>query len=230
MTRGDAAGSLPYLTRSCAAASVIRRVFARCLARHQRSCHRSRRHCRPALPKASSPRAQPALRASLRCQASPREHDPACRLAFSRAWSPHRTRTVDRRLVRVFAEKNAPDGGWTCYLSLPIARSVTSVVMIAALAPVIDLVMLDPNNPRSLSSGSIVSKRITGALPRKTRPAGYRRCSGLRLPSLRAAYADAAKITDAMVLDIGIADEALDAISSLITNNERSDAVWGSLA
>ena len=56
------------------------------------------------------------------------------------------------RLVRCFAEAGAPDGGLDVLLEL--ADSQISYrqryVMIAALAPVIDLVMLDPNNPRSV--------------------------------------------------------------------------------
>ena len=56
------------------------------------------------------------------------------------------------RLMRTFARPGAPDGGLD--LLLDLADSQISYrqryVMVAARTPVIDLVMLDPNNPRSV--------------------------------------------------------------------------------
>ena len=56
------------------------------------------------------------------------------------------------RLVRCFAESGAPDGGLDVLLELADSQITyrQRYVMIAARAPVIDLVMLDPNNPRSV--------------------------------------------------------------------------------
>ena len=76
-------------------------------------------------------------------------------------------------------------------------------VMIAALAPVIDLVMLDPNNPRSVDFQLDRIETHLGALPR-------RNATG-RLSSVQQIVAsiatrlrtvDAAKIDEALILDV----------------------------
>jgi uncharacterized alpha-E superfamily protein len=105
--------------------------------------------------------------------------------------------------------------------------------MIAALAPVIDLVMLDPNNPRSVIFQLDRIETHLGALPRKNstgRLSPVQQIAASIATGLRTA--DAAKITDAMVLDIENSLMKLsDAISAAyLTNNERSDAVWEALA
>ena len=139
------------------------------------------------------------------------------------------------RLVRAFAEKNAPDGGLD--LLLELADSQISYrqryVMIAALAPVIDLVMLDPNNPRSVIFQLDRIETHLGALPRKNstgRLSPVQQIAASIATGLRTA--DAAKITDVMVVDIENSLMKLsDAISAAyLTNNERSDAVWEALA
>ncbi len=72
------------------------------------------------------------------------------------------------RLTRCFAQPGAPDGGLDVLLEL--ADSQISYrqryVMIAALAPVIDLVMLDPNNPRSVVFQLDRIETHLGALPK----------------------------------------------------------------
>ena len=57
------------------------------------------------------------------------------------------------RLVRCFAPGGAPDGGLDVLLELADSQITyrQRYVMVAARAPVIDLVMLDPNNPRSVA-------------------------------------------------------------------------------
>ena len=57
------------------------------------------------------------------------------------------------RTVRCFAFANTPDDGLDVLLELADSQITyrQRYVMIAALAPVIDLVMLDPNNPRSVA-------------------------------------------------------------------------------
>jgi uncharacterized alpha-E superfamily protein len=57
------------------------------------------------------------------------------------------------RFVRWFAQDNAPEGGLDVLLELADSQLTyrQRYVMIAAPAPVIDLVMLDPNNPRSVA-------------------------------------------------------------------------------
>ena len=57
------------------------------------------------------------------------------------------------RFVRWFAEADSPEGGLDVLLELADSQLTyrQRYVMIAAPAPVIDLVMLDPNNPRSVA-------------------------------------------------------------------------------
>jgi uncharacterized circularly permuted ATP-grasp superfamily protein/uncharacterized alpha-E superfamily protein len=139
------------------------------------------------------------------------------------------------RLVRCFAETGAPDGGLDVLLEL--ADSLISYrqryVMVAALAPVIDLVMLDPNNPRSVVFQLDRIETHLGALPRKNftgRLSPVQQIAASIATRLRTA--DAAKIDDALVMDIEQALMKLsDAISAAyLTNNERSDSVWEALA
>ena len=106
-------------------------------------------------------------------------------------------------------------------------------VMIAALAPVIDLVMLDPNNPRAVIFQLDRIETHLGALPRRN-PAGrlspVQQIAASIATGLRTA--DAAKIDQALIMDIENSLMKLsDAISAAyLTNNERSDAVWEALA
>src|SRR5580658_181703 len=138
------------------------------------------------------------------------------------------------RLVRAFAEKGAPDGGLDVLLEL--ADSQISYrqryVMVAALAPVIDLVMLDPNNPRSVIFQLDRIETHLGALPRKNstgRLSPVQQIAASIATQLRTA--DAAKIDDALTMDIELALMKLsDAISAAyLTNSERSDG-WEALA
>jgi uncharacterized circularly permuted ATP-grasp superfamily protein/uncharacterized alpha-E superfamily protein len=139
------------------------------------------------------------------------------------------------RLVRCLAETGAPEGGLDVLLEL--ADSQISYrqryVMIAALAPVIDLVMLDPNNPRSVIFQLDRIETHLGALPRRNstgRLSPVQQIAAAIATRLRTA--EAAAVDDALLMDI---EDALlklsDAISAAyLTNNERSDAVWEALA
>jgi uncharacterized circularly permuted ATP-grasp superfamily protein/uncharacterized alpha-E superfamily protein len=139
------------------------------------------------------------------------------------------------RLVRCFAYTVAPDGGLDVLLEL--ADSQISYrqryVMVAALAPVIDLVMLDPNNPRSAVFQLDRIETHLGALPR-------RNATGRLSPAqqivasiaVRLRTVEAANIDDGLIHDI---EQSLVKLSDAITstylsNNERSDSVWEALA
>jgi uncharacterized alpha-E superfamily protein len=139
------------------------------------------------------------------------------------------------RLVRCFAETGAPDGGLDVLLEF--ADSQISYrqryVMVAALAPVIDLVMLDPNNPRSVVFQLDRIETHLGALPRSNstgRLSPVQQIAASIATQLRTA--DAAKIDDALIVELEQALMKLsDAISgAYLTSNERSDAGWEALA
>jgi uncharacterized alpha-E superfamily protein len=139
------------------------------------------------------------------------------------------------RLARCFAEPGAPEGSLD--LLLEFADSQISYrqryVMVAALAPVIDLVMLDPNNPRSAMFQLDRIETHLGALPKQN---STRRLSPVQQIAAsiatRLRTAEAAVVDTALVVDI---EQSLlklsDAISaSYLTNNERSEAMWEGLA
>ena len=139
------------------------------------------------------------------------------------------------RLVRCFAQPGAPEGGLDVLLEL--ADSQISYrqryVMIAAPAPVIDLVMLDPNNPRSVMFQLDRIETHLAALPRRNstgRLSPVQQIAASTATRLRTAEAGA--IDDALVIEIEVALMKLsDAISaSYLTNQERSDSVWEALA
>jgi uncharacterized circularly permuted ATP-grasp superfamily protein/uncharacterized alpha-E superfamily protein len=138
-------------------------------------------------------------------------------------------------LVRCFAYAGAPDGGLDVLLEL--ADSQISYrqryLMVAALAPVIDLVMLDPNNPRSAVFQLDRIETHLGALPR-------RNATGRLSPAqqivasiaTRLRTAEATNIDDGLIHDIEQSIVKLsDAITSTyLSNNERSDSEWEVLA
>jgi uncharacterized alpha-E superfamily protein len=239
MTRGDAAGSLPFLTRSArSAASVIRDRFSPDAWRAINDLAIMITGALPPGPSESiiAERVEAALRIISSLSGLAQEN--MTQLAGWRFLELGRR--IERalltcRLVRAFAEKNAPDGGLD--LLLELADSQISYrqryVMIAALAPVIDLVMLDPNNPRSVIFQLDRIETHLGALPRKNstgRLSPVQQIAASIATGLRTA--DAAKITDVMVVDIENSLMKLsDAISAAyLTNNERSDAAWEALA
>ncbi len=139
------------------------------------------------------------------------------------------------RLTRAFAETGAPDGGLD--LLLELADSQISYrqryVMIAALAPVVDLVMLDPNNPRSVLFQLDRIETHLNALPGHNaagRLSPVQQIAAAVATKLRTA--NAAAIDDKLIMEIEQALMKLsDAISSsFLTSNERSEMMWEALA
>ncbi|HEY1981348.1 MAG TPA: circularly permuted type 2 ATP-grasp protein [Xanthobacteraceae bacterium] len=139
------------------------------------------------------------------------------------------------RLIRAFAETGAPEGGLDVLLEF--ADSQISYrqryVMIAAQAPVVDLVMLDPNNPRSVLFQLDRIETHLNALPKQNssgRLSPVQQIAAAIATRLRTA--DAATIDDSLIVDIEQSLMKLsDAISSsFLTNNERSEAMWEALA
>jgi uncharacterized alpha-E superfamily protein len=105
--------------------------------------------------------------------------------------------------------------------------------MIAAPAPVVDLVVLDPNNPRSVLYQLDRIETHLRALPKRSssgRLSPVQQIAAAVATRLRTA--DAAAVNEASIVEI---EQALlklsDAISAAyLTNNERSEPVWEALA
>jgi uncharacterized circularly permuted ATP-grasp superfamily protein/uncharacterized alpha-E superfamily protein len=134
-------------------------------------------------------------------------------------------------LTRVFAGPGAPEGGLD--LLIELADSQISYrqryVMVAALAPVIDLVMLDQNNPRSVLFQLDRIESHLAALPKRS--------SGGRLSPVQQVAASAAtvlRVAEAAEVDAKLMLEIENALMKLsnaigaayLTNSERSDAPW----
>jgi uncharacterized circularly permuted ATP-grasp superfamily protein/uncharacterized alpha-E superfamily protein len=139
------------------------------------------------------------------------------------------------RFVRCFAEPGAPEGGLDALLELADSQLTyrQRYVMIAALAPVIDLVMLDPNNPRSVAYQVDRIEGHLAALPMR-QPAGrlspvqqITAAIATRFRTANAGHIGDAEIvsveTDLMKLSETIA-------STYLTHNEPSETVWETLA
>ena len=142
---------------------------------------------------------------------------------------------VTCRLARSFAHSGSIDGGLDVLLEL--ADSQISYrqryLMVAARTPVIDLVMLDPNNPRSIVFQLERIEAHLGALPKRN--AGGRLSPVQQIAAsiaTRLRTAEAAAIDDALIVELEQALMKLsDAISAAyLTNNERSDFAWEALA
>jgi uncharacterized circularly permuted ATP-grasp superfamily protein/uncharacterized alpha-E superfamily protein len=139
------------------------------------------------------------------------------------------------RLTRCFAQRGGPDGELDVLLEL--ADSQISYrqryIMIAALTPVLDLVILDPNNPRSVVFQLERIETHLGALPNRN-PSG--RLSPVQQITAsiatRLRTVEAVAVDDALILDIEQALMKLsDAISAAyLTNTDRSEPVWEALA
>jgi uncharacterized circularly permuted ATP-grasp superfamily protein/uncharacterized alpha-E superfamily protein len=239
LTRADLPGSLPYLAGAArAAASVIRDRFSPDAWRAINELATRLGTALPAGPSESaiSERVEAALRIIAALSGLAQEN--MSRLAGWRFLELGRR--IERalltcRLLRCFAQSGAPEGGLD--LLLELADSQISYrqryVMIAALAPVVDLVMLDPNNPRSVVFQLDRIEAHLGALPQ---PNAMGRLSPVQQIAAsiatRLRTAAAANVDDALLLDIEQSLQKLsDAITtSYLTTNERSDAVWEALA
>jgi uncharacterized circularly permuted ATP-grasp superfamily protein/uncharacterized alpha-E superfamily protein len=139
------------------------------------------------------------------------------------------------RLVRCFAFSGTIEGGLDMLLELADSQITyrQRYLMIAALAPVIDLVMLDPNNPRSVAFQLERIETHLGALPKRNatgRLSPVQQIAASTATRLRTV--DAAAIDAALIIDIERALLKLsDAINAAyLTGNERSDFEWEALA
>jgi len=139
------------------------------------------------------------------------------------------------RLTRALAQPRTLDGELDVLLELADSQITyrQRYIMIAAPTPVIDLVMLDPNNPRSVMFQLDRIEAHLRALPRRS-------TSGRLSPveQIAAAVAtrlrtvDAAAVSEALIVDVEQALMKLsDAVSAAyLANTERSDPVWEALA
>lgn len=139
------------------------------------------------------------------------------------------------RFVRQFADEAAPDGALDVLLELCDSQITyrQRYVMVAARAPVIDLVALDPNNPRSVAFQLDRIETHLGALPNRSAD------GRLSLPQqIAASIATALRTADAATTDdeliIGVEEGLMklsDAVaSSYLTHQARSEAPWEALA
>jgi uncharacterized circularly permuted ATP-grasp superfamily protein/uncharacterized alpha-E superfamily protein len=139
------------------------------------------------------------------------------------------------RFVRQLADEHAPDGALDALLELADSQITyrQRYVMIAARAPVIDLVLLDPNNPRSVIYQLDRIEAHLAALPKyvaEGRLSPPQQIAASLATELRTA--DAGKIDVASI--VAIEDELMrlsEMIASFhLTHNERSETPWGALA
>jgi uncharacterized circularly permuted ATP-grasp superfamily protein/uncharacterized alpha-E superfamily protein len=139
------------------------------------------------------------------------------------------------RFVRELADADAPEGALDVLLELCDSQITyrQRYVMIAARAPVIDLVMLDPNNPRSVIYQLDRIEAHLAALPRQV-------ADGRLSPpqQIAASIATGLRTVDAAGIDAELilgSENALMKLSETIdsshlTQNERSEVVWEALA
>jgi uncharacterized circularly permuted ATP-grasp superfamily protein/uncharacterized alpha-E superfamily protein len=139
------------------------------------------------------------------------------------------------RQTRAFAEPSAPDGSLD--LLLELADSQISYrqryVMIAALKPVLDLVLLDPNNPRSVEFQLQRIETHLNALPKQSaegRLSPAQQIAAAITTRLQTINAD--EVNDGVIVDIESALMKLsDAISdAFLTSTARTESMWEALA
>jgi uncharacterized alpha-E superfamily protein len=139
------------------------------------------------------------------------------------------------RFVRQFGDDDAPEGALDVLLELADSQITyrQRYVMIAARAPVVDLVMLDPNNPRSVA---YQLNRIEWHLSELPKHQADGRLSPPQIIAVSLAAelrtADATALDEAAIMRI---EERLMALSDAIgafylTNNDRSDSEREALA
>ncbi len=139
------------------------------------------------------------------------------------------------RLVRSFAGPGAPDGGLELLLELADSQITyrQRYVMVAARAPVMDLILLDPNNPRSVAFQLDRIETHLSALPGRSATGRLSPVQQIVASiATRLRTVEAAAIDEALIVDI---EQSLMKLSDAITaaylsNNERSEAVWEALA
>jgi uncharacterized circularly permuted ATP-grasp superfamily protein/uncharacterized alpha-E superfamily protein len=138
------------------------------------------------------------------------------------------------RFTRQFAFATDPDGALDVLLELADSQITyrRRYVMVAARAPVVDLVALDPNNPRSIVFQLLRIETHLAALPKRgeeNRLSPPEQVATAATTRLRTA--DAALIDDATLLDVEAALMKLaDMVASTyFTTHARSDAPWDAL-
>ncbi|MGC1779583.1 MAG: circularly permuted type 2 ATP-grasp protein [Xanthobacteraceae bacterium] len=139
------------------------------------------------------------------------------------------------RLTRALAQPGTIDGELDVLLEFADSQITyrQRYVMIAAPPPVIDLVMLDPNNPRSVMFQLDRVEAHLRALPRRStggRLSPVEQIAAATATRLRTA--DATDVNEALIVDV---EQALlnlsDAISAAyLINTERSEPMWEALA
>ncbi len=139
------------------------------------------------------------------------------------------------RLTRALAKPGTFDGELDVLLELADSQITyrQRYIMIAAPTPVIDLIMLDPNNPRSVVFQLDRIEAHLRALPRRStsgRLSPVQQIAAAIATRLRTA--DAAAVNEALIVDLEQALMKLsDAIgAAYLVNTERSDPVWEALA
>jgi len=139
------------------------------------------------------------------------------------------------RLIRCFALVRAAEGSLDLLLELADSQITyrQRYVMVAATAPVIDLVMLDPNNPRSMAFQLDRIEAHLSALPGRSatgRLSPVQQVAAALATRLRTV--EVAAVDETLILE---AEQALmklsDAITAAyLTNTERADASREALA
>jgi uncharacterized alpha-E superfamily protein len=137
------------------------------------------------------------------------------------------------RFVRQFADAPMLDGALEVLLELADSQITyrQRYVMVAARAPVVDLVMLDPNNPRSAAWQLDRIEAHLAALPRHAEgrlsaPQQVAASAATALRTIEATAIDDALIaaTEAAMMRLS---EAIGA--AYLTHNERSEPRWEAL-
>jgi uncharacterized circularly permuted ATP-grasp superfamily protein/uncharacterized alpha-E superfamily protein len=140
------------------------------------------------------------------------------------------------RFVRCFADGQAPAGGLDVLLELADSQLTyrQRYLMVAAKAPVVDLVMLDPNNPRSVAYQIDRIEAHLAALPKGQTAAGRLTPVQQVAASIATRFrtADAVNMDDAQIIDVEDSlmklSEAI--ASAYLTHIERSQATWDALS
>jgi uncharacterized alpha-E superfamily protein len=239
LTRSDLEGSLPYLVGAArSAASVIRDRFSPDAWRALSDLAALVGTALPMAPAegAMTERVEAALRIIAALSGLAQEN-----MTQRAGWRfLELGRRIERalttcRLVRCFAHDGTVDGGLDVLLELADSQITyrQRYLMVAARRPVIDLVMLDPNNPRSVVFQLDRIETHLAALPKRS---GAGRLSPVQQIAAsiatRLRTAEAAAIDDSVLLGVEQSLMTLsDAISAAyLTNNERSDFEWEALA
>ncbi len=142
---------------------------------------------------------------------------------------------ITGRLARCFALAGAPEGSLEVLLELADSQITyrQRYVMVAARAPVIDLVVLDPNNPRSVAFQLDHIEAHLAALPGRSAAGRLSPVQQIAASiATRLRTVDAAAIDEALMVDTEHALMKLsDAVTAAyLTNNERADTAWEALA